>query len=110
MVPSKSYARSMTLATNRGALELGYFLEPNDLRALNRRIRARLEPKAGQAPVLPLARADAGGRRVTNELEIVDALERFGVRYIRTTETTIETTCQAVMDARGWLAVMAPRC
>lgn len=100
MVPSKSYARSMTLATNRGILELGYFLEPNDLRALNRRIRARLEPRAGQAPVLLLARADAGARRITNELEVVDALKRFGVRYIRTTETPLEATCQAVMDAR----------
>ena len=100
MIPSKSYARSMTLATNRGILELGYFLEPNDLRALNRRIRARLEPRPGQAPVLLLARADGGARRVTNELEIVEALEKFGVRYIRTTETPLETTCQAVMDAR----------
>jgi hypothetical protein len=100
LVPSKSYARSMTLATNRGLLELGYFLEPNDLRALNRRIRARLEPRADQAPVVFIARADAGARFVTNELEIVDALEKFGVRYIRTTETPIETTCQAIMDAR----------
>lgn len=100
LVPSKSYARSMTLATNRGTLELGYFLEPHDLRALNRRIRSRLEPRADQASVVVIARADGGARRITNELELVEALGKFGVRYIRTTETPIETTCQAVMDAR----------
>lgn len=96
-VPSKSFGRSSWLGPDGGATDQGFFLEPNDVRAYNKRVQAGLS--SGGARVVFIGRKDAGARFLANEAEVLEALSVFDPRYIIPSETPIGETAAAIANA-----------